>query len=149
MTTDPRVAKQNRLDEVRALLEAFGNKYLTQELTTYAIRLWEHLARKRNCDVTKGKKEIWASAVVCVIARLNFLFDKKNRNYLPMDKIWEYFGTKRGMVSVRATEIEKVCKISLGQEGLCSEEISDQFTFIQLPNGMVIPRALAKKEGFI
>jgi tRNA(Met) C34 N-acetyltransferase TmcA len=66
-----------------------------------------------------------------------------------MDKIWEYFGTKRGMVSVRATEIEKVCKISLGQEGLCSEEISDQFTFIQLPNGMVIPRALAKKEGFI
>ena len=149
MATDAKTAKQNRIDEVRVLLETFGKEHLAQEFGTYVMRLWDQLTRKRTCDITKGKKEIWASAVIYVIARLNFLFDKKNSNYLPMNKIFEYFGTKQGMVRTRAAEIEKVCNITIGNEGLCTEEISDHLTFIQLPNGLVITKAMARKQGII
>src|SRR4030067_3198853 len=95
MTTNQKMAKQNRINEIKELLERFGDDNLTQEVKTYVLRLLEQLAKKRNCDVTKGKKEIWASAIVCVIARLNFLFDQKNANYLPMDRICEYYKKKR------------------------------------------------------
>jgi hypothetical protein len=37
----------------------------------------------------------------------------------------------------------------MGHEGLCSQEISDELTFIQLPNGMVITKAMAKKHRII
>ena len=85
-----------------------------------------------------------------VIARLNFLFDKKNnKNYISMDSVYEYLGTKRGTVAMRAAEIETVCKISISHEGLCSQNISDELTFIQLPNGMVLTKAMAKKADII
>ena len=148
-TTDPKLKKQNRVEEVRDLLVRFGEAHLTQDLTTFCLRLLDLLARKRTCDITRGQKEIWASAIVFVISRLNFVFDKKGKLYLPMEKIFEYFGTKRGAVNIRSAEIEKVCKITIGHEGLCSQDISDELSFIQLPNGMVLPKGVARKAGLI
>ena len=66
-----------------------------------------------------------------------------------MDSVYEYFGTKRGAVGLRAAEIEKACKIYIGHEGLCSQSISDELTFVELPNGMVLTKAMAKKAGII
>ena len=46
-------------------------------------------------------------------------------------------------MSARAAEIEKACRIRVGHEELCSPEISDDLTFVQLLNGMVLPRRVA------
>jgi len=147
---DSKRKKQERIQEVQELIGKFGEKFLTEDLTNYCYKIWEELGRKRTIDITRGQKEIWASAVVLVIARLNFLFDKKNnKNYISMDSVYEYYGTKRGSVGLRAAEIEKACKISIGHEGLCSESISDELTFVELPNGMVLTKAMAKKAGII
>jgi hypothetical protein len=86
---------------------------------------------------------------VYVVARLNFLFDRSSPNYLPPDTICGFLGTKKGTVSARAAEIEKVCRIRMGHEGLCSEEISDGLTLVQLSNGMVLSKCMAKEMGIM
>ena len=147
MATDPK--KAARIQEVQALLDAFSQKHLAPELAGYVRRLWEQIGRKRNYVITGGKPEVWASAVVYVIARLNFLFDRSRPNYLPPDVILDFFGTKKSTVSAKAGEIEKACRIRIGQEGLCSPELSDAFTLVQLPNGMVLTRQMAKEMGIL
>ena len=127
---DPREKKQRRIQEVMALLEEFSKQHLSAELSEYIFKLWEQIGRKRNYIITGGKAEIWASALVYVIARLNFLFDKGSPNYLPPDTICGFFGTKKTTVAARASDIEKVCKIRMGHKGLCSPDISDSLTLI-------------------
>jgi hypothetical protein len=60
-----------------------------------------------------------------------------------------FFGTKKSTVSAKATEIEKACRIRIGQEGLCSAELSDSFTFVQLSNGMVLTKKMAREMGIL
>ncbi len=87
--------------------------------------------------------------MVYVIARLNFLFDSKSPNYLTADGICAFFGTKKTTVSARAADIEKACRIRMGQEGLCDPGITDSLTFVKLSNGMVVPKKMAREAGLI
>jgi hypothetical protein len=146
---NPADKKKQRLQEVSVILEDFSKQHLSDELAGYVHKLWEMIGRKRNYTVTGGKKEIWAAAVVYVIARLNFLFDRSSPDYLPPDKICAFFDVKKTTVGARATEIEKACNIHMGHEGLCREEISDSLSFVELPNGMVLPKSMAKQMGII
>ena len=143
--------KQARIDEVRALLADFLKQHLASapDVVGYIEKLWDQIGRKRSYVITGGTKEVWASAVVYVIACLNFLFDKASPNYLTADTICGHFGTKKGTVSTRAAEIEKACRIRVGHEGLCRPEISDELTFVELSNGMVLPKRLAKEMGLL
>lgn len=147
MASDPK--KQMRIDEVQELLDAFCVKNMNSELTGYVQKLWGTVGRKRNYVITGGKKEIWASAVVYVIARLNFLFDPSSPNHLTHDQICDFFGTKKSTVGGRATDIEKACKIRMGHEGLCDQDISDSFTLVELSNGMVVSMSMARKMGLV
>jgi hypothetical protein len=141
--------KSKRIEDVRLLLEEFGKAYLTPQLTDYVLRLWEQIGRKRNYLITGGKPEVWASATVYVIARLNFLFDRQSKPYLPPDTICNFFGTRKNTISAKATEIERVCKIRMGHDGLCSPDIAESLSFVQLPNGLVLTRRQAKEMGFM
>jgi hypothetical protein len=143
--------KQARVDEVKALLVDFSKQHLATapDVAGYIEKLWDQIGRKRSYVITGGTKEVWASAVVYVIARLNFLFDKASPNYLTADTICGHFATKKATVSARAAEIEKACRIRVGQEGLCKPEISDELTFVKLPNGMVLSKRMAKEMGIL
>lgn len=147
--TNPDEKKQARIEEVTTLLNAFSQAHLTPELAGYVRKLWEQIGRKRKYVITGGAKEVWAAAVVYVIARLNFLFDSKSPDYLTADAISAFFGTKKTTVSARAADIEKACAIRMGQEGLCSPDIADALTFVKLSNGMVIPKKMAREAGLI
>jgi len=78
---DTKEKKQRRIQEVTDLQEKFSKQHLSPELSLYVFKLWEQIGKKRNYIITGGKKEVWACAVVYVIARLNFFFDKSNPNY--------------------------------------------------------------------
>ena len=143
------MTKKERINELHGLTGAFCKDNLTEELNSYVDRLIDMLVRSKKYDVGKGKIEILASAVVCVVARLNFLFDKKNDNYISIDNICDYYGTKKRTIETKSNEIESVCKIMIGHEGLCGEEITDALTFIEFENGMVITKAVAKEYGII
>src|SRR5262245_45927731 len=146
---DPK--KQTRIDEVRTLLAEFSKQRLesTPDTVSYIENVWHQIARRRNYRIAGGGKEVWASAVVYVIARLTFLFDKTNPINLPADTICAHFATKKATASARAAEIEKVCRIRVGHEGLCRPEISDELTIVELPNGMVLPKRMAKEMGIL
>ena len=147
MLSDTR--KVARIEEVRALLDAFSQQRLTPELAGYVHKLWEQIGRKRTYVITGGNKEVWASAVVYVIARLNFLFDRNSPHFLPPDEICGFFGTKKSTVLAKAAQIEKACRIRTGHEGLCSPELSDSLTFVQLSNGIVLSKRMAKEMGIL
>lgn len=141
--------KVQRMNEVKELLEKFATAHLNDELLEYCYKLWDKIGRKRNYIITGGKKEIWASAVIYAIARLNFLFDFKSSKPLTTDMICNFFGTKKSTVSTKATEIEKTCKIRIGEEGLCSSDISDSLSLVQLSNGMILTKGQAKEFGYL
>jgi hypothetical protein len=87
--------KKERLNEIKALIKPFCDQYLSDELTGYVINLCHRLGRKRNVSITRGKPEILAASIIYVIARLNFLFDRENSNYITADIICEFFEKKR------------------------------------------------------
>jgi len=141
--------KQERVEEVQALLDAFCEAKLNPQLASYVRALWDKVARKRTYVITGGKKEVWASAVVYEIARLNFLFDRTSPNYLPPDDVCDFFGTKKATTANKAVQIEKACRLQMGHEGLCDPAISDSLSFVKLSNGMIIPKSMAREMGLI
>jgi len=141
--------KAERVDQIKEMIHSFCEEHLTQELEGYAVKLCERLGKKRIINIARGKKEIWAASVIYVIARLNFLFDKQNENYITVDTICNYFGTKKSTIGTKATQIEKACNLNIGAEGYCSKEISDSFTFYQTPEGFIIPKSMIDDRGFI
>lgn len=141
--------KQERAKKISNLINGFCNRYLNDDLQGYAMKLLERLTRKRTYSITSGRIEIWASAIIWVIARLNFLLDSQNSNNISTDTICDFFDTKKSTVGNRATDIEKACKIRMGEEGLCNSEISDSLSFVQLPNGIVLTKRMAKEAGLL
>jgi len=141
--------KQEREKEISNLINEFCHRYLNDDLQGYAMKLLEKLTRKRTYSITSGRIEIWASAIIWVIARLNFLFDSQNPNNISTDTICDFFDTKKSTVGNKATDIEKACKIRMGEEGLCNSEISDSLSFVQLPNGIVLTKKMAKEAGLL
>lgn len=140
--------KTARHYEIATLLNGFADKHLDKELKSFCIELLDRLARKRAVSILSGKREIWAAAIVCVIARLNFLYDKSNPCYITKKDICEFFGTKPTTIGSKASAIEKACKIGMVAEGLCKSNIVDSLSFYELPNGFVVSRDVAKELGY-
>ena len=141
--------KDERLKEIKEWVVSFCVEYLNEELQGYVLRLCDTLNRKRKISITSGKKEIWAAAIIYVIARLNFLFDSENELFLSADTICDFFGTKKSTIGNKATQIEKACNLGIGAQGYCSPEISDALTLVELPNGLVIPKSMLPKPEIV
>jgi len=148
-STMTKTEKKQRLTEIKDLVLGFCDKHLNEELAGYTLKLCETLDRKRKISITRGGKEIWAASIVYVIARLNFLFDPENELFLTADIICDYFGTKKSTIAAKATHIERICNLGLGAEGVCSPEISDALTLVELPNGLVIPKSMVPRLDFV
>ena len=144
-----KAAKDERLKEIEELVVSFCVEHLNEELQGYALRLCDTLGRKRKISIMRGKKEIWAASIIYVIARLNFLFDVENDMFLSADTICDFFGAKKSTIGNKATQIEKACNLGIGAQGFCSPEISDALTFVELPNGLVIPKSMLPKPKVV
>ncbi len=135
--------KKEKAKEIIELVESFSKQYFNGELTDCALRLCEKLGRSRKLNITRGKKEIWAASIVYVIARVNFLFDKANDNFLTSDIICDFFETKKTTTGNKATSIEKTFNIGIGDEKYCTREIRASFSFVELPGGFIVPERMA------
>ena len=135
--------KKEKIKEVTELVESFCKQYFTGELTACALKLCDKLGRIRKLDITRGKKEIWAASIVYVIARVNFLFDKANNNFLTSDIICDFFNTKKTTTGNKATTIEKALNIGIGDTNYCTTEIIESFSFVETPDGFILPQKMA------
>ncbi len=140
---------KNPVDEISILLNSFCAQHLNEAYLNYSLNLIKRVKRRKSLSLNRGKKEIWAAAIVYVIARQNFLFDKANDYFLTADTICDFFGTKKSTSSNKASEIEKVCKIHFGEEGLCDQRIVDSLTFVQLENGIIIPQSMLTNNEIV
>ena len=141
--------KKQRLEQIKERVKNFCAAHLNEKLAGYALKLCETLGRKRKISITQGKKEIWAAAIIYVIARLNFLFDRDNAFYLSPDTICDFFGTNKSTTGNKATQIEKICKLPMGAEGFCSPDITDALTLVELPNGLAAPKNMLPTLNFV
>lgn len=136
--------KKEKATEIVELVESFCKQYFSEELTACASRLCDKLGRIRKLDITRGKKEIWAASIVYVIARVNFLFDKANNNFLTSDIICDFFDIKKTTTGNKATSIEKTLNIGIGDTNYCITEIIESFSFVETPDGFILPQKMAK-----
>ncbi len=134
--------KKIKLNEIAELVESFSAEYFSEELTECALSLCEKLGRSRKVDITRGKIEIWAAAIVYVIARSNFLLDKASDHFLTSDVICDFFNTKKTTTGNKATTIEKAINIDIGDKDCCIQEVREAFSFVELPSGIVIPEKM-------
>ncbi len=135
--------KKEKTKEVSERVESFCKRYFTGELTACALRLCDKLGRIRKLDITRGNKEIWAASIVYVIARVNFLFDKTNNNFLTSDIICDFFDTKKTTTGNKATTIEKALNIGIGDTNYCTTEIIESFSFVETHDGFILPQKMA------
>jgi hypothetical protein len=134
-----------RVKEIRGLIQTFAGLHLNEELTGCAMNLCDKLGRMRKLDIGRGRKEIWAAAIVYLIARLNFLFDKTSPCFITAETVCDFFGTKKTTTANKASLIEQTCKIGLGDREFCTREIAENFSFVQLPNGMILPASMVRE----
>ncbi|CAK8716372.1 MAG: hypothetical protein D3913_08000 [Candidatus Electrothrix sp. LOE1_4_5] len=131
---------EERTKEIIELARSFGTRYLNEELIACTMRLCIALGQNRKVTITRGKKEIWAASIVYVIARANFLFDKKNENFLTADVICDFFGTNKTTTANKATVIEKTLNISVADKRFCTDEIIDSLSFVVTKGGYLLPK---------
>jgi len=144
--SDNKKEKNKKLAEIKNLIHNFCEDYLNSELKGYCFKLCDTIGRKRTIDILKSSSEQWAALIIYVIARLNFNFDQKNEYHITADVICDYFDTKKSTTGNKATQIEKMCNLSMGVEGYCSEEIRDMFTFYETESGLIIPKFMLDKR---
>ncbi len=134
--------KARRVVQIRGLIEGFGRARLDEQHTGFALRLCDRIARTRKLNLQRGRVEIWAAAIVYVIARLNFLFDRSSELFVRADDICGHFGTRKTTIANKATTIEKACGPLMGQAGFCRQEIVDMLTFYETPEGFILPKSI-------
>ena len=135
-------SKADRVAEVAHKIEAFGRINLDPEHTILALKLCDKIGRMRKLSIDRGRSEIWAAAILYVIARLNFLFDPNNEVYITADDLDDYFGTKKSTVSNKARMIQKTANIYIGDPEFSSEEIADMFRYYETEDGLIIPASM-------
>ncbi len=136
------VKNADRVDEVKGLIEAFGRSRLGQEYTGLALKLCDKIGRMRKLSIQRGRIEIWAAAIIYVIARLNFLFDPESGGNITADELCAFFGTKKSTISSKAGLIQETAKIFLGDPDFSSAEIVDMFRLYETEDGLLIPGSI-------
>ncbi|MBN2411402.1 hypothetical protein JXQ31_06890 [candidate division KSB1 bacterium] len=144
--TDLKKEKKLKITEIKNLIHEFCVKRLNKEYEKFCFRLCDALGRKRNINIMRSSSEQWAASIIYEIARLNFLFDKENDHYITADEICDFYHTKKSTTGNKATQIEKLCNLSLGAEGYCTEEITDMFTYYETDTGFIIPKSMVAEK---
>jgi len=143
---DIKEEKKKKLVEIKNLIHGFCEQNLNQEYENFCLRLCDRLGRKRKINILRSSSEQWAASIVYAIARLNFLFDKDNEHFITADEICDYYQTKKSTTGNKATQIEKLCNLSFGAEGYCTDKIMDTFTFYETDTGIIIPKSMVTEN---
>ncbi len=134
--------KTERFAEIKHKIEEFGRSNLDPEHTGLALKLCDKIGRMRKLSIQRGRAEIWAAAIIHVIARLNFLFDPENDVCISADDLNTYFGTKKSTVGNKAGMIQKTADLHLGDPDFSSAKIAHMFNFYETEEGLIIPASI-------
>lgn len=103
---------KQKQDYIIESVSAFCRDELNEEYCDLAVKLVEKMGRKHDVPFKRGRLDIWASAVIYVLAQINFLFDKESPNHISAQDICDYFGTKKSTVSQKANYISAMFNLA-------------------------------------
>ena len=137
--------EKSNQSQIKLLLEDFCVKYFDTELNIYALNLFETIRQESPQPAFRGKSKIWAASIIYVIARLNFLFDKESDNTISINELCNYFNVIKSTIGNKATQIERMYAISLGDIRYTKPDIAKSFVLYMTPEGFILPASYFDK----
>jgi len=98
-------------DEIVALTDAVCGEHLDEEYAELARRMAAALARKRPSPLERGRKDVWAAAIVYSLGNVNFLFDKSQVPHMRTGELSDLFGVNQRTVADKARQIKDIFKM--------------------------------------
>ena len=92
-------------DEITRLTDAVCRDYLDDEYAQLCRKLAAALARKRPSPLARGKKEVWACAIMYALGQVNFLFDRSQTPHTTPGELCAKFGVSQSTASNKAKQI--------------------------------------------
>lgn len=145
--------------EITKLTDAFSAAHLDEEYRDLCRKLVGKLARKRPSPLLQGKPGVWAAAIVHVIGRVNFLFDKAQKPHVTAAQLCERASVSKQTVLTRSKEICRLFKIgAMDPEYTRPSRLGDNpFAWLVQVNGLVLDarmlpehlQAEARERGMI
>lgn len=99
-------------DEIVALTDAVCGEHLDEEYAELARKLTAALARKRPSPLERGRKDVWAAAIVYSLGNVNFLFDKTQVPHMKAEELAALFGVSQKTAANKARQIKDILKMS-------------------------------------
>jgi len=101
-------------DEIVVLTDAVCCKHLDDDYAHLARKMTAALARKRPSPLERGRRDVWAAAIVYALASINFLFDKSQVPHMRADDLAVLFGVSQKTAANKARTILDALKTSQG-----------------------------------
>lgn len=92
-------------EEVAGIADAFCRDHLDAEYAQLSVALTAKLARKRPSPLLRGNRQIWASAVIYALGRVNFLSDPSQTPHLPTDTLARLLGVKQSTMATKGRAV--------------------------------------------
>ena len=141
-------AKQQAVDEIAGLVDAFCREQLNEEYAELCRRLTEKLARKRPSPLVSGKSNTWACGIVRTIGWVNFLDDKTQKPHMKLTAIDKAFGVGESTGQGKSMLIRKMFKIrQMDPEwSLRSRVEQNPMSWMIQTNGFLVDARFLKRE---
>jgi hypothetical protein len=98
-------------DDIAKLTDSVCLDHLDEEYAELARRMASTLARKRPSPLARGRKDVWAAAIVYALGSVNFLFDKSQVPHMGADELANLLGVSQKTVANKARQIRDILKI--------------------------------------
>jgi hypothetical protein len=100
--------------EIVDLTDAVCRKHLDDDYARLARKMTAALARKRPSPLERGRRDVWAAAIVYALASINFLFDKSQVPHMQADDLAALFGVSQKTAANKARTVLDALKTSKG-----------------------------------
>lgn len=134
MTTDSHASAER----VKALVAEFCEAHLNQEYRDCAFHLIDLIRSTPALNLGRSRPEIWAAAVVAVIARMNFPRYSLTEQCIRLQDISDFFQVRNATAGGKASLIAQTLELRVGQEGLSVQRVRELEKFRERI-GTVIP----------
>jgi len=105
--------KDEKYQEIADIINRFCEEELDAEFTEVCLFVLGKLRRKRPSPLTGGKANTWACGIVYAVCSNNFVFDRSQSYYMPAQDIADWFDLSKSTAQSKASEINKLLKISI------------------------------------
>jgi hypothetical protein len=141
-------AKQQAVEAITGLVEAFCREHLNQEYAALCRKLTEKLARKRPSPLVSGRPNTWACGIVRTIGWVNFLDDRSQKPHMKLTAIDKAFGVGESTGQGKSMLIRKMLKISLmaPEWSLRSHLDQNPIAWMIQVNGFLVDARFLKRE---